>query len=236
MATEGPGGAERTSQGHTDLQCDRARPKPLQENRVILAEGADAYFFLIWAYQAFGAEGIEVRDFGGNEELRLYLQALKLDPNFENLRTLVVARDAEADAEAALRSVAGALADAGLPSPDEPFSFTTGAPGQLRAAIMIFPGHDASNDESRLANGTLEDLCLGTIAPSDPTLACLEDYMACVSRLPNAPVHPKKARLHAYLAGKNDYAGLKLGEATRAKAWDLDHESLAPIKETILAM
>jgi hypothetical protein len=60
--------------------------------------------------------------------------------------------------------------------------------------------------------------------------------IACIGESAQPPKNINKSRLHAYLAGKVAFAGMKLGEATQSKAWDLDHESLSPFRETILAV
>ena len=209
-------------------------PEQIEESKVILAEGADAYWFLIWAYQAYGADGIEVRDFGGITELRDAIRALVLTPGFDQVRTLVVARDAELDADAAMMSVTSALADVGLPQPTKPFTFESGTEEQPRTAIMIFPGFESAGSEGRAL--TLEDLCLATVPDSDPVLSCVDEYLECVRARAGDPPDATKSRLHAYLSGKAGFAGLKLGEATKAKAWDLEHEALSPFKSIIQQM
>ena len=213
-------------------------PEPIRESKVILAEGVDAKLFLTSACRAYGADGIEVRDFGGNAQLRPAIRALKLTTGFGQVRCLVVARDAESNADAAMDSVADALAHVGLPRPTEPFSFASGTDEeQPRTAIMIFPGSEAADGERWvLKNGTLEDLCLATVPDSDAVLTCVDEYLKCVRKIPGDPPDATKSRLHAYLSGKAGLAGLKLGEVTKAKAWDLEHPALTPFKSIIQHM
>ena len=208
----------------------------IQETRVILAEGPDTKYFLMWVCAAFKSEKIEIFHVGGNQNLRKYLKTFVVTPGFEQVQTLVVARDAETDAQGAVKSVADALAAFDLPRPTEPFRFAPGRVDQPRTAVMIFPGYASSGKPRELANGMLEDLCLATIQPTDTALACVEEYINCLQSGPGSPKNLSKARLHAYLAGKDAFVGMKLGEATKSKAWDFDHESLAPFRETILAM
>jgi len=47
---------------------------------------------------------------------------------------------------------------------------------------------------------------------------------------------PHKTKLHSYLSGKDDFVGLKIGEASKAGAWDWDHERLKQFKDLITAM
>ena len=44
----------------------------IEKGKIILVEGADAYFFFIWAYQAFDVHDIQVIDFGGINDLGQY--------------------------------------------------------------------------------------------------------------------------------------------------------------------
>lgn len=66
--------------------------------------------------------------------------------------------------------------------------------------------------------GTLEDLCM-TSVEKDENWKCVDDYLECLQKR-EVLTHLHKARLHAYLAGKNGMAGMKLGEAAKAGAWD----------------
>ena len=207
-------------------------PQRIERPQVIVAEGADACFFLMWAIQDWGSADIQLVDFGGISELRPFLQSLRGGiPGSSQITSLVVARDAEYSASQAFESAADALLAAGFAAPNSPFEITDGTP---RTGIVIFPGFASPDNPTELADGTLEDLCLATVA-GDPLLECVDDFLDCAGKV-NGPSHPKKARLHAYLAGKEDFAGLKLGEATRARAWALDHQAVRPIRNTISQM
>lgn len=142
----------------------------IKKKKLLLAEGADAYFFCIWACQGFGANDIQVLDFKGVNELGLYLRQLVLAPRFDIVESIVIARDAESNASEAVQSVQSALKNAKLPDPKSPFDFTDGMP---KTAFILFPGF------SELEDGTLEDLCLAMV-DEDPTLKCVNEYIACV--------------------------------------------------------
>lgn len=92
---------------------------------------------------------------------------------------------------------------------------------------MIFPGYDT---EGNLLNGTLEDLCLGTINndlkdKSNNFVDSLhtEYSFKCIH----------KTKLHNYLSINDKFVGSKIGEASKYGAWDWNHSSLIPYK-TIL--
>ena len=99
---------------------------------------------------------------------------------------------------------------------------------------MIFPGYTDSNN-TRLENGTLEDLCLKTIA-DDPIMPSVENFLRSVQATGEPMPRPHKSTLYTYLAGKQMLTGLKLGEAARVGAWPWDHPAFAPYRNTIRAM
>lgn len=42
-----------------------------------------------------------------------------------------------------------------------------------------------------------------------------------------------KSKLHAFLAGKNKYVGMKIGEAAKAGAWNWNSIHMQPYKELL---
>jgi hypothetical protein len=174
-----------------------------------------------------------VLDFGGvqNQDLPLYLRQLQMLSGFDDVETLVIARDAERNAGGAVTSLISQLTNVGLPAPAAPFTFTE---TPLRVATMIFPGY-ATEDSGRLENGTLEDLCLKTIA-SDPIMPCVESFLRGVQATGEPMPRPHKSSLYTYLAGKQALTGLKLGEAARVGAWDWNHPAFTPYRTTVRAM
>ncbi|MDD2366901.1 MAG: hypothetical protein PHN84_12115 [Desulfuromonadaceae bacterium] len=75
---------------------------------------------------------------------------------YEQVKTIVIARDAENNSTAAVDNVKCSLQLAALPVPNNPFEYVGNS---LRVAFMIFPGYE----NQTLTVGTLEDLCLEII-------------------------------------------------------------------------
>lgn len=203
--------------------------------KLLLVEGADAFHFFISALEAFGVDDVQVIDFGGIRELTLNLKILPALPGYERVTTIVIARDAETDPIAAVKSVKKSLKQASLPVPGNSFEFTNKTP---RVAFMIFPGFgadDASVDQNSLLNGTLEDLCLNIVKDCS-TFECVDQYVQCLQTEGHEITRLHKTKLHTYLSGKNDFVGLKIGEASKAGAWDWDHKSLYKFKAIITTM
>ncbi|MEK6725696.1 MAG: DUF3226 domain-containing protein [Deltaproteobacteria bacterium] len=210
-----------------------APPIQITEKKLILTEGRDTYYFCIWAYQAFNTTGIQVLDFGGIKDLNIYLKNLTLLSGYENIETIVIVRDAEIDSRAAVNSITSALKNANLSVPGKPCEFAGNAP---KVAYVVFPGftEDAEGNQS-LLDGTLEDLCL-ELVKEDEIFECVNQYIQCLESKRQDVRRLHKTKLHTYLAGKNNFVGLKIGEAARVGAWDWNHVKLEPFKQVILGM
>jgi len=165
-------------------------------------------------------------DFGGNDELPNFLLDLTNMDKFDEVNTMVIARDAETNAEAAKRSIQHSMSEAHMPVPQKPFEYTQNS--TMKTAFMIFPGPHQKN-------GTLENLCLSTVE-KDPLLKCVDDYLECAKAEGEPLPRIHKHKLHCFLAGKKDCAGLPIGLASCENAWDFDHPTLEPFKRIIQAM
>lgn len=203
------------------------KPEKINHKKLLLAEGRDAELFLVWTGRHFRPEiDFQVMDFGGITELTNFLKLLANDESYDNVETIVVARDAETDAKAAIDSIQNSMKQADIPIPEKPFEYTQDS--SLKTAFMIFPGPESSS-------GRLEDLCLLTVE-GDPLLECVDDYLTCAKAKGEQISRTHKSKLHCFLAGKKDYAGLPIGLASREKAWNFDHSSLEPFKRIIQEM
>ena len=201
----------------------------IEKTKLLLVEGADALYFFISALGAFGVDDVQVMDFGGITELTNFLETLSRLKNYESVITIAVARDAETGTSSAIQSVKKSFKEAKLPVPDKPFEF---AEDNLRTAFMLFPGSDGQN----LQPGTLEDLCLA-IVKDTPAFGCVDEYIECLKKWNDQKIrHLHKIKLHSYLAGKDEFTGLKIGEAAKAGAWDWEHPNFKQFKDVIKAM
>ncbi len=204
-----------------------SKPETITHKKLLLAEGRDAELFLVWAGRHFRPEiDFQVMNFGGIKELTNFLKLLTNDESYDNVETIVVARDAETDDKAATNSIQHSMTQANMPVPQKPFEYTQNS--SVKTAFMIFPGPEHRE-------GRLEDLCLLTVE-DDPLLECVEDYLECAKAKGEPLPRIHKSKLHCFLAGKKDYAGLPIGLAAREKAWNFDHSSLEPFKKIIQEM
>lgn len=205
----------------------------IDKDKLLLAEGVDVHRFLMYACKAYGISDIQVIDFGGNNELRNFLETLKTFEDLSRIKTLVIARDAETNVTSAIDSIKSAIENINLPVPSTPFQFQQ--ENGIKTAFMLFPGPDKNNQCQR---GTIEDLCLSTVS-NDPLLKCVDGFLECAKQNQEEGdelKHPWKSRLYAYLAGKDDHAGIRLSQAARDKVWDWEHDSMIPVQKIIKGM
>jgi hypothetical protein len=202
----------------------------IKKQKIILAEGNDAYYFCIWALEAYGIEDVQVLDFGGNEQLKEFLVLFKnFLPGSENVEKILILRDAEKDAQAAQKKIESDLINAGYHSPSIPFVFSGNDP---QIAYGLFPGME---DEQGLVNGTLEDLCLATI-DEDPLSGHLNSLISFLKEEQMEFRYPHKTKLHAYLSFRDQFVGMKLGEAARANAFNWGHPAMINLNKVLSAL
>ncbi len=205
----------------------------IYEEKLLLAEGVDVHRFLIYACKAYQKSDIQVISFGGNNELRTFLEALRNLEGFSRVKTLVIARDAETNATSAVDSVKSAIRNIELPVPLEPFQFQQG--DGIKTGFVLFPGLDK---DSQCLTGTIEDLCLATIS-KDPLLKCVDTFLECAKQNQDGNEklkHEWKSKLYAYLAGKDDHAGKRLSQAAKNNVWNWEHDAMLPFQRIIKEM
>ena len=191
----------------------------IEKSKLILVEGTDATYFMIWALQAIDCcrEEIQVMNFGGNSDLKSFLQILKLDDNFSEVTDILIFRDAENNPVGAQDSVVNSLRSVGYELREKK-PFKTEKFIRTRIGFGIFPGAiSGAQDLSTI--GTLEDLCLRMISDEgllDFANETLEQAKSAGFNF--SKVH--KTKLYLYLALKDGCQGLKLGEAAKVGIWN----------------
>ena len=181
-------------------------------------EGRDEEGFFGGLCCAEGLSTIQIMPYRGRDNLGNFLRTLVRLRGFEKVQRLGITRDADEDSAAAYQSVGDLLANAGMSRPKHPLAEETSP----RVLVMILP---PAHQE-----GCLETILWETIKTTS-TADCIREYVAC-AQIPGGNRHAK-AMIHAYLATKHS-PGLKIGEATFAGYWDLNHIAFNPLK-TFLA-
>lgn len=187
---------------------------------LLLVEGIDdAMFFDAFLRNKIGATDVQIATVGGKSNFRKFLMILRQADGFDSLRRLGIARDADADPASAFQSIQDALRDNGYPVPRQPWR--PAQSGQMSVSVAILPG---GNDP-----GELEDLCLRAIA-GRPVLACVDQYIKCMTGAGLSSVRPSKSKVYAYLAAGAD-PGLRLGESAEAGVWDWSSPAFAQVAD-----
>lgn len=221
------------------LSETRGKNTRIEKRHLILCEGRDELFFLIAYLNSTHlsatpefSEDIQVLDFGGNSDLLEQLKVLKVTPGFDEVKTLLIVRDAERDANAAIRQIRTALEKNAFTAPDGPHWWVKDEENNgIHIGFLLFPGCD----EAPMA-GTLEDLCAFILKePAPPKLLEVVDRFLDQLKTERGRdfVHRFKTRLHTCLAVSDKYVGMKIGEAAKAGAFDWSDERLTPLREFI---
>ena len=212
---------------------------------LIICEGLDAKLFMQYYLQYRIKQDSQYEQFqamnaGGVTELRQFILTLPELSNFNMVKSVIIARDAENNACGAKQSVQELLKVNGFPVPDAPC--TIARPMQesqnskiehVKTGYVLFP---TLNSDS--TDGTLEDLCLQTLAnpKRDVVLSITDNAINSHQELLYRFKRPHKNKLHTYLSLSDDFVGLKIGESAKANAFDFSASILEPLSSLLAAM
>ncbi len=212
--------------------------KKIQPNikHLILCEGNDEKWFFIWYLEYLIKNGhseldcIQIEDIGGNEDIKKQLGIWKLVSGFEQLETIGIIRDAEKNADAAVRSINQCFTDNGFTVPDAPFvlKISNNTPNTIYG---VLPGFD---ENGILQNGTLEDLCLQILKDeqSGSKMNIIKEYLTEIQTKFDYQIHHiHKAKLHTYFASDDKFIGSKIGEAAKIGAFDFESPKLMSFRK-----
>ena len=188
---------------------------PITSDVQLLVEGNDQRNFFEALVEHLKLPDMQVRNFGGVKELRGFLAAFVNVARFSDVRRIGIVRDAEKSAASALASVQSALANAGLPMPNQPAKMAVGEPN---VGVLILPDNADS--------GMLETLLCETFSGT-PEDHCIDDLLVCVGTVPpGGSGRLEKSRCRIWLATKPDPQLSSVGVAAKRGSWDLNHPAL----------
>lgn len=199
----------------------------IEQPRQLIVEGNDEVRVFYALCRHLGISGLQVQQCDGYRNLRRFLRTLTAVPDFDDVESLAVVADADRNRSGREQSIQGALSDVGLPTPPAPLQFV--AQGGIKVAYLVIP-HDSE--------GTmLEDVCLSSVS-ADPAMKCVDEYFECLTRkgasAPSA-VHLSKAKVHAFLASRDD-PDLRTGEAAQRGIWRFEDDAFHPMQELLKTM
>ena len=111
------------------------QPNQIRSSTQLLVEGKDGENFFGALCQHLGLTHVQIQNYGGVDELRGFLGAFVLMPDFGGIERIGVVRDAESSAEGAFQGVQSALAGAKLPVPRAPSALSEDTP--LVSALVV---------------------------------------------------------------------------------------------------
>jgi len=205
-------------------QNSHSGPERIHKPKLLLVEGREDQKVFKELCAHWSIEGIQIVQMEGIKNLKARLEVLVRDPSFRNLRTLAIARDADNNAQNAFQSVRDALSK--CPPLQKSLPSKSGVRGEGRPAITVFVAPDNTSP------GNLETMLNKTKA-GDSIAACIDEFFGCLGRETDVKLsgrHQDKARAYARIAASSNPAR-SIGHSVQASGvWDLNHESLAPVK------
>lgn len=197
-------------------------PPTIEQPKQLIVEGNDE----VRLFSALGKHisDLQVQQCGGYSNLRRFLRTFTADPNFLEVESLAIVADADTNRSGRQQSIQDALTNSGLPAPSAPLQFASH--GGIRTAYLVIP----HNTEGTM----LEDVCLASVS-TDTAMKCVDEYFECLDRKgASTPrdVHLSKAKVHAFLASRDDPA-LRTGEAADRGIWQFDDDAFRPMRELI---
>lgn len=190
----------------------------------LLVEGAHLRHFVSALLKDLSRDDVEIQNFGGVNDLRLFLVGFVQSPNFRRVTRFGIVRDAEASAASALQSVQDACRSVGLAAPQR-VNEPQGQNPSVRCWILP--------DGQRA--GMLETLLWETVAESSEG-RCVEEFLTCVERIGRGGVaRPDKARSYAWIATR-PRPEVSVGIAAKKGYWNLQHQALDGLRGFLSAL
>ena len=196
----------------------------IEQPKQLLVEGNDQRNFFEALLKHLNCQDIQIHNFGGVDELPAFLRGFTGSTGYSSVTSLGIVRDAEGDENSAWQSVQSALQRAGMPVPARVGQRSAEIP---YVSVLILPGGNQPGMLETVLNQTFSD---------DPVNTCINDFFACVERLPGKRIHiPDKARARAYMWAR-EKPHVSVGVAAQAGYWDFSHEAFAPLRSFLTAL
>lgn len=198
---------------------------PIQLDTVLVVEGRDTFEFALALLVKLGLQNrIEVRDGGGvakkgTGDFEQYIRLLPSIAGFNQVSSLGILRDADANPGQAFQDVCKALRKAQLPVPQT--ALLTSAPTP-KVTVMLLPDPQSP--------GMLETLCWRALN-NDSRIPCVEEFLTCIEKVTGQPLaYTEKSRIQAYIAAREEPRFL-LGQAARSDYFPWDSSHFAEVKQ-----
>ena len=167
---------------------------------------------------------IQVEEYGGKDNLPLFLESLQKRPDFaqQNASAMAILRDANSDSAASFVSVRDALQRNGFPQPESDATFSDSA---LRVGIFIVGIN---------GRGMIEDVCLNSVS-DQPEFSCVDDYFNCIAQKSPRSKFSSKAKVRVWMASHVDYE-YHVGKAAEEGYWPWESPAFDSLKNFLKAL
>lgn len=177
-------------------------PQPLKDfdcDYLIVGEGAGDAALFRYLCEIHGLDHFQIEDAAGSSKLLAYLKGLKLRPQFERLKAILIVRDCDDGPDASFNEVKGFLKKAGLPDPQGPLKVKRTIqmnPDSLAIVVMMIPFTNAGGP----TRGCLDTLLLQALVQTNPKVRqCVDAFFTCIES-PRSRNLEDKFRLRCSLA------------------------------------
>jgi len=210
-----------------------SKNKQIMKPHLILCEGIDAVHFMIAMLgeleQKTITNSFQALDFGGNENLPAFLKGLPVLPGYNNVKSIVIVRDAETNHASAIQSVKSALKNNGFSVPVSVNCVSQGdgvehiGKHTVLTAFSLFPTLSHETDD-----GTLEHLILNNLREPSAyeALNDIDEFLKILVNKEGSFTWPHKTRLHTYFSITNKFVAMKVGEAVKAGVFNFRCEEI----------
>jgi hypothetical protein len=167
---------------------------------------------------------IQIEEYGGKDNLPLFLESLQKRPNFaqQKVNTMAILRDANGDSTASFVSVHDALQRSGFPQPNANATFSESA---LRVGIFIVGAN---------GRGMIEDVCLNSVS-DQPEFSCVNEYFNCIAKKSSRSKFSSKAKVRVWMASHVDYE-YHVGKAAEEGYWPWESPAFDSLKNFLKAL
>ena len=212
----------------------------IESSHLIICEGRDALSYMICFLQPLKKTDdqygkFQVMNPGGINQLHRFVEELPKMPNFSMVRSIIIARDSEKNPKGASQAVRASLNKGGFSVPSVPgkVAYPIENKHSIKIGYVLFPKIDSEDTA-----GTLEDLCLNTLASPDKDgiLAIADCAIESVINQTGRLKRSHKNRFHTYLSLTNDFVGMKIAQASRKKAFDFCSDETKALRDLLFAM
>lgn len=175
----------------------------ISKNKLLLVEGQDEIKFFSAFLSNSNIVDIQILESKGKDQFRSELDLIMNEPQFENVVSIGIVRDADESQASAVESICYHLRQVGLPVPAGHCQFKSN--NNMKVGIFIAPGFTDK--------GMLESLILESLGDHPVKIASgqyidnLKDILAPANENCqfNFPRNIHKAHMHAFLAGMEKF-------------------------------